>query len=253
MNLSSLNQTASPQISLEECKNALANNPKATNLVINQNAPEGESRIVSPKFYDHFISAFPKGLMGREKTSDENISEKSRQITKAVFEMLENKYGAEIAHASFSSAPHRIAIAHPLSSKDLSQAISTAEALHDENQRGNFPSNPQIEELKEQAEVATTRAAEIMKATEKKNALLDEKSKTPPVIYKGQVGASALKLVSLENSQRAAHKEAIDIKDRLAMAYQAASKSEHLSGDDFPSENMPLLSRNRKNYGSNSL
>ena len=86
--------------------------------------------------------------MSGEKNPDQEIAQKSRMMTKELFGLLQQKYREKIADASFPSAPHRIAIAHPLSTKDLDEILMTVEVLKSkESDFAALESDPQIQAL----------------------------------------------------------------------------------------------------------
>lgn len=245
MNLSTSNESVAPLITLEQCQRAISEYPNAGNLVIQSDDRGTVLKVAPPAFYNHLISAFPPILIESKKTADELIPDKSRQITKELFGLLRQEYGEKIAAASFPSLPHRIAIAHPLSTKDLSEILTTAEVLKEQGE--GFPameSDPQVQALAQEVQASEIKVDQITKAAQKKNASINKKPwSNPPT-------SSILQLASLERAAHHAHQEAIAVKDRLAIAQRNIFREEDPS---FSSkESTPLLSQknNQKNYFS---
>ena len=251
MNLSASHESLAPLITLEQCKRAISEHPSAGNLIIQRGASETGSTVKPPTFHDHFISAFPAGLMSGEKDPDQEIAQKSRLITKELFGLLQQEYGKKIADASFPSAPHRIAIAHPLSTKDLDAILTTAEVLaKQEIDFSSLETDPQVQLFTQEAQIADANVARTTKAAQKKNAFFDKKNdiaQQGASLYEAHLGSSVFRLVSLEKDASAAHKKAIAVKDRLAIARGNAFQKEEESYQ--PSEGISLLSR--KNNGEN--
>ncbi|MBX9577826.1 MAG: hypothetical protein K2W97_05055 [Chthoniobacterales bacterium] len=242
MNVSASHESAVPLITLEQCQKAVSEHPNARNLII-QRDPSGTSSAVTPAtFYDHFVSAISAGLMSGEKNSDQEIAQKSRQMTRELLGLLQQQYGEKIADASFPSAPHRIAIAHPLSSKNLDAILTTTEVLKSkEDDFVALESDPQIQALTQQVQAAEARVNETTKATHKKLSALEKRN------ISTVRGSSALQLAALEKAEHAAHQESIAVKDRLAIALRTTFQKDEdpdLSSDAYPSETTGLLSRN---------
>lgn len=246
MNVSASSQPAAPLITLEQCQQAVSEHPKAASLIIQGNAPETASIVTPSTFYDHFIRAIPGLSTGREQMPDQDIAQKSRQITKELFGLLRQEYGEKIAAASFPSAQHRIAIAHPLNTTDLDEILTTAAVLKRKGEDFSaLESNPQIQALTQQVQVAEAKVDQTARAAQKKAAALNKKQKS------AHLGGSVLRLCSLEAAEHTAHKKAIEAKDRLSIAYRNAfQKNKEFSSDtdstsSSSGETTPLLSRKK--------
>lgn len=257
MDLSTLSGTPSCFMTLQHCEEAIKKYPQAASLILQSDDPNRGTVIAPPSFYDHFISAIPRGITGNVNIPSEALSEKYRHLTQEVFSLLQREYGEAIATASFASIPHRITIAHPLSSKDLHEVLTTAKTLQD--QEKNFSaieSAPEIEALKKEIEDAEKKAEQATIAREKRVLLLDQKNLTAqqhPSIRKTHLLTSALKLEKLAEMERTAYEQLIFLKDRLAVARRNALQ-EYTPPDSLSEtsseETSLLFEKRRPDYGS---
>lgn len=247
MNVSASHASAAPLITLEQCQQAVSEHPKACNLIIQHDASGASSTVLPATFYDHFISAIFPTFKGKENTPPQ---ERSRQMTRELLGLLQEQYGEKIAAASFPSVQHRIAIAHPLNTKDLGEILTTAEVLL--KQKDAFFAlevNPQFQTLAQEVQIAEAKVDQTARATQKKLSAIEKKHTF--AVH----GSSALRLGALEKAEHAAHQEAIAAKDRFAITLRKTFQTDEgpdLSSDTYLSEGTPLLSQksNGKNYRS---
>ncbi len=258
MNVSASHESVAPLITLEQCQEAISKYPNAGNLVIQENTSGAPSTVAPPTFYDHFINVLPPVFRGKEKGHDQEIAQKSCQMTKELLSLLQQQYGEKIAAVSFPSAEHRMAIAHPLNTKDLDAILTTAEVLaKQDDDFSALATDSQIQILAQEAQVAEAKVNQTARSLQKKNSLLDRDNKIAhqaPAPYK-KIGTTAFQLASLKAAEVAAHQKAIAVKDRLALAVRNAFQKNDadLSSDEPLSEGTPLLSRNKNGQQYHSI